>query len=84
MSGLSPRILEYPIWARWNPRRLLRPLLSSRRVWRVDFHGREQLKRSGIAAYASQTTPMPPSESPALSARFLSFFLEPEEFFFES
>jgi len=83
-SGLRPRIFEYPIWAQWNPRRLVRPLFANRRVWRAEFQGYETIKQRAIAAYASQVDPVAPWTEPALSRDFVSFFSSPEEFFFEN
>jgi LmbE family N-acetylglucosaminyl deacetylase len=83
-SGLSPRIFEYPIWARWMPGRLIRPFLASRRVWRVDFAGYEPVKSRALSAYRSQIEPTPPWRHAVLSPEFISFFSSPEEFFFEN
>jgi LmbE family N-acetylglucosaminyl deacetylase len=82
-AGLQPRILEFPIWSWWNPLLLIRPLLTCRRVWRLDFRGCENVKRQALAAYASQILSSPPWEKALLSREFVSFFLSPEEFFFE-
>jgi len=82
--GLQPRIFEYPVWASWNPLRLLRPLCTRRRVWRVNHRGYEALKREALDAYVSQTIPVPPWPAPVLSAEFLSFFSSRWEFFFET
>jgi LmbE family N-acetylglucosaminyl deacetylase len=83
-TGLQPRILEFPVWSWWNPLLLIRPLLTCRRVWRMDFLKYEGLKRQALAAYASQVQPAPPWEKAILSREFVSFFSSPEEFFFES
>jgi len=82
-TGLQPRVLEFPIWSWWNPLLLIRPLLTCRRVWRMDFRRCENLKRQALAAYASQVEPAPPWEKAVLSREFVSFFLSSEEFFFE-
>ena len=83
-AGIPVRLLEYPIWARWNPRLLFGPLWRSRRVWRVDLCGYESLKRKALAAYASQFAPVPPWTEPVLSAEFMSFFSSGVELFFET
>jgi len=83
-SGLRPRVFEFPVWAAWNPLRLLRPLCTRRRVWRANHRGYEALKRQALNAYVSQTQPVPPWEKPALSPEFLSFFSSNCEFFFET
>jgi LmbE family N-acetylglucosaminyl deacetylase len=83
-AGLRPRVLEYPVWAWWNPRRLGRPLFASRRVWRVADPENGALKRRALAAYASQFEALAPWEQPALAPEFAAFFSAPEEFFFET
>jgi LmbE family N-acetylglucosaminyl deacetylase len=82
-TGLQPRVMEFPVWSWWNPLLLIRPLLTCRRVWRLDFRNHENVKRQALAAYASQVRPAPPWEKAVLSREFVSFFLSSEEFFFE-
>lgn len=84
LAALTPRVLEYPVWARWNPLRLIPPLLRSRAVWRVEFSGYAAQKHRAIAAYATQTEPTPPWPQAVLPSGFLSFFFSGEEFFFEA
>ena len=83
-AGLHPRVLEYPVWAWWNPLRLVRPLLTSRRVWRVAGPENGALKTRALAVYASQFEALAPWEQPALAPEFAAFFSSPEEFFFET
>ena len=83
-AGLRPRILEYPVWARWSPQRLVRPLLRSRRVWRAAFRGHSALKRRALALYASQFQPLPPWDQPVCPPEFAACFDSDEEFFFET
>jgi len=82
-AGMAPRLFEYPIWSLWAPLTLARPILSSRRVWRVDFSGYERLKDRALACYRTQMEPVPPWSRPVLSAEFVSFFRSGEEFFLE-
>jgi len=82
-AGLKPRLFEYPVWAWWNPLRMLRPLWQARRVWRVDHFGYEPLKASAVAAYRSQTQPMPPWTEAVLSSEFVEAFTPSAEYFFE-
>jgi len=82
-TGLAPRLYEFPIWAWWSPVRLLRPLCTSRRVWRFNFAGDAALKRRALAEYRSQMEPVPPWTQPVLSPAFVSFFLTPVEYYFE-
>jgi LmbE family N-acetylglucosaminyl deacetylase len=80
---LKPRILEYPIWSWWNPSRLIRPVLTYKAVWRVGLGDAIGLKAAAIAAYASQTHPIPPETLPSLPDGFAQMFLQREEFFLE-
>jgi LmbE family N-acetylglucosaminyl deacetylase len=83
-TGLAPRLLEYVVWAWWSPRLLARRLLTSRRVWRLDFSGYEQIKRAALLQHRSQLEPTPPWARPVLSPAFSSFFLRPVEYYFQS
>jgi LmbE family N-acetylglucosaminyl deacetylase len=82
-SDLNPRILEFPVWSWWNPRRLVRPLLTARRVWRLDLREVLELKARAQSCYVSQTEPIPPDAAAALPAGFAAMFLRREEFLFE-
>jgi LmbE family N-acetylglucosaminyl deacetylase len=82
-SGLKPRLLEYPIWSLWASQHLLRPLVTSKRVWRVEFSGYEHAKRSALGCFRSQVEPTPPWDQPVLPRDFVALFGSPEEFFFE-
>jgi LmbE family N-acetylglucosaminyl deacetylase len=83
-AHMSPRVLEYPIWSLWAPQRLILPLVSSSRIWRVQFAGYENIKLRAIEMYRSQLEPMPPWTEPVLSPSFISFFSSSDEFFFEN
>jgi N-acetylglucosamine malate deacetylase 1 len=78
-----PQILEFPIWAWRNPLLLLRPILSTRTVWRNDISSVLKLKSDALGAYVSQTYPIPPDSLPILSPEFTAEFILGEEFFFE-
>jgi LmbE family N-acetylglucosaminyl deacetylase len=80
----APRILEFPIWSWRNPMLLLRPLFTSRAIWRVELHEARIVKANAIHAYASQVTPLSPDELPVLSADFTAQFTRPEEYLFET
>jgi LmbE family N-acetylglucosaminyl deacetylase len=82
-TELKPRIFAFPVWSWWNPLLLIRPLFTSRKVWRSDFLGYEHIKKKALSAYVSQVEPAPPWTNPVLSGEFMSFFSRPEEFFFE-
>ncbi len=78
-----PRVLEFPVWSWWNPLLLVRTIHGSRNVWRVQFHGHENVKQRALAAYATQLQPVPPWTEAPLPPEFISFFSSAEEFFFE-
>jgi LmbE family N-acetylglucosaminyl deacetylase len=80
----TPRVLEFPVWSWWNPLRLLGPMRTSRRVWRVDLEGVRDVKARAIGSYSSQTEPIAPDAAAALPPGFASMFLCGEEFLFES
>ena len=82
-SSVRPRVCEFPVWARWNPLLLLRPLLQARRITCCRFPDYAALKQRAISAYRSQTEPTPPWTQPLLSRGFRDSFAAPEEFFFE-
>jgi LmbE family N-acetylglucosaminyl deacetylase len=82
-TGQRPRMLEFPIWAWRNPLLLLKPLVTSRTVWRVALGELRDAKLAALAAYVSQTLPIPPDKEPLLSPEFKSEFTSTEEFYFE-
>ncbi len=83
-ANLQPRLLEYPVWARWRPQHLLRIARASRQVWRLQLSPEKRdLKRAAIDTYVSQTTATPPWPQPVLPHGFAACFNSPEEFFFE-
>jgi LmbE family N-acetylglucosaminyl deacetylase len=83
ISKLSPRVFEYPIWSIWNPTLLLGPLLTCRRVWRVELAGVQGAKEHAAALYLTQVCPIAPDVSPVLPSEFVSMLLGGPEFFFE-
>ncbi|MFA6961794.1 MAG: PIG-L family deacetylase [Opitutaceae bacterium] len=80
----TSRIFEYPIWCWWNPIRLIRPALVSRRVLRLGFKNHGFIKQRALAAYRSQFEPTPPWKNPLIPPDFASLFTTPEEFYFET
>ncbi len=82
-TPLRPRILEYPVWAWWNPRRLVEPLLRARTVWRSELGPAAAVKAAAVASYRSQLAPLPPDPAPALPEGFASMFAGGTEYFFE-
>jgi LmbE family N-acetylglucosaminyl deacetylase len=78
------RLLEYPIWAWWNPLRLRgrlgpRPgnLAFPLGPWRA-------VKRRALACHRSQVLPVPPATAPALPPSLARACCGPREFFFAS
>ncbi len=78
------RQLEYPIWAWWNPLRLRKPILGSKKVWRVDLAEHHATKLKAIACHRSQVDPAPPWDQPLLPGEFVAAFHHGTEYFFET
>ena len=83
-TGLTLQIFEYPIWSLWNPFRLLRPLLVSRRVWSVAGPDHSLRKQRAVSLHLTQVEPTPPWQQVVLPPDFVKIFLTGEEFFFEN
>lgn len=83
VSGVCPRIFEYPVWAWRNPHLLVRPMLLSRGVWSVDISTVGAIKAAALDSYASQLLPIAPEEHAALPSEFVAEFRYPTEYLFE-
>lgn len=84
MPGPRPRLLEYPIWSRWNPLLVRSALAAGPAVHHLFLSKKEAAtKQEAINAYRSQLHPLPPSKNAALPQGFECMFTQPEEFFFE-
>jgi N-acetylglucosamine malate deacetylase 1 len=82
-SGTKARILEFAVWSWWNPLLLLRHAFGYKRVWRIDIQEVRKAKERAIAAYVSQTLPIPPDRAASLPPGFAAMFVHNEEFLFE-
>lgn len=82
-AGLSGPVLEYPVWALWQPARLLPLWRGSGRIYRHRFPEDREAKARAIAAHATQFAPTPPWPKPVLPEDFAASFSPEEEFFFE-
>ena len=82
-TGLTPRVLEFPVWAWWSPRLLARLVVARGRVWRCELGGHLAAKRRAVAAHRSQVEPAPPWPRAVLAPEFIAFFLGPVEYCFE-
>jgi LmbE family N-acetylglucosaminyl deacetylase len=82
-AGLSPRLLEYPVWAWRNPQLLALPTLLSRNVWSIDISAVSGKKSAAMNSYVSQLLPIPPDEHAVLPSDFVSEFLHRTEYLFE-
>jgi len=78
-----PRLLEFPVWSWWNPLLLLRSMRGYPSVWRVELGDAIGAKALAVAAYASQSSPIPPESTSALPPGFVQMFLGNEEFLLE-
>jgi N-acetylglucosamine malate deacetylase 1 len=83
VAGSAARILEFPVWARWNALRLLPAVFGSARVWRANVSLVRDVKSRAMACYSSQMRPIPPDLDPALPEGFAAMFLGRYEFFVE-
>lgn len=83
-STPPPRILEYPVWSRWNPLLLKTPLRTAFAIHHLLLTEDElAAKHAAIHAHRSQIEPLAPGDHPALSAEFLGYFHDRDEFFFQ-
>jgi LmbE family N-acetylglucosaminyl deacetylase len=83
-SGVQTRVYEYPVWAWWSPRLLMRPLLAAHAVFRLPLDGAGLRKREALHCYITQVQPTPPATAAVLSADFVALFSEPEEYYFQA
>jgi len=77
-------LLEYPIWAWWNPLRLRNRLGARDGNRRLALGPWRAVKRRALACHASQVVPVPPAVDPALPASLAWACCGPTEFFFAS
>ncbi len=76
-------LLEYPIWAWWNPFRLLPQLRPGADNLRLPLAPPlRAAKRAALACHRSQVEPTPPSSQPLLPTAISRACLGPHEFFF--
>ncbi len=83
-ADLSPRLLEYPIWALGHPP--ARPRHGEARAFRLDIGPALRRKRAAIAEHQSQTTRLIDDVPPGcvVPAWFLADFVRPFEIFLEA
>lgn len=78
------RLLEYPIWAWWNPWRLRSRLGQPQDNFRLALGSRLAVKCRALACHQSQVRPIPPGRDPALPVSLARACCGPTEFFFAS
>jgi LmbE family N-acetylglucosaminyl deacetylase len=78
------RLLEYPIWAWWNPLRLRGRLGPRPGNLRFRLGRWRAVKRRALECHQSQVRPLPPSPESALPASLARACCGPTEFFFAS
>lgn len=76
------RLLEYPVWAWWNPLRLRARLGRRSGNFRLDLGELRALKRAALACHRTQLEASPPWTEPVLPAVLAAACCGPEEFFF--
>jgi LmbE family N-acetylglucosaminyl deacetylase len=78
------RLMEYPVWAWWDPRRL-RPRLGGRREnFRLALGPLRAVKRRALACHGSQVAPARPGGDPPLPVPLADACCGRWEFFFAS
>jgi LmbE family N-acetylglucosaminyl deacetylase len=78
------RLLEYPIWAWWNPLRLRGRLGRRSENRRFRLGPWRAVKQRALGCHQSQVRPLPPATEPALPASLARACCGPTEFFFAS
>ncbi len=78
------RLLEYPIWAWWNPFRLSPRVGRPGSNLRLRLDGLRPLKVRALACHRTQAEPVPPWTEPVLPRSIAYACTGPEEFFFAS
>ncbi len=76
-------VLEYPIWAWWNPFRLRSRLAPAAANFRLELGSLRALKRAALACHRTQMEPQPPATEPALPPILARLGCGPTEFFFQ-
>jgi FkbM family methyltransferase len=77
------RLLEFPVWAAWRPHLLAKSLSRARVVHRFGARPWLRQKENALRCHRSQLLAMPPWPQPAVSPEFVSYFLRPNEYYFE-
>lgn len=76
-------LLEYPIWAWWNPFRLRAQLAAGADNLRLPLDAAiRATKRRALACHRTQMEPTPPWPEPVLPSAIVHACLGPREFFF--
>jgi LmbE family N-acetylglucosaminyl deacetylase len=83
-AGGGGRLLEYPVWAWWNPFRLRDRLGARAGNLRLELGPDRALKRRALACHRSQVVPTPPSREPSLPLSLARACVGSQEFFFAS
>ncbi|MBI3885053.1 MAG: PIG-L family deacetylase [Opitutae bacterium] len=76
-------LLEYPVWAWWNPFRLRSRLAFASTNYRLRLGADLALKRRALACHRTQLEPQPPETAPALPPILARLCCTPREFFFQ-
>lgn len=77
-----PILLEYPVWAWWNPFRLRPRLAFARDNYRLDLGELRAVKRQALACHRTQMEAQAPATAPALPPILARLCCGPTEFFF--
>jgi N-acetylglucosamine malate deacetylase 1 len=77
-------LMEYPIWAWWNPMRLKSRLGRRKSNLKLSLGSLCQIKRQALSCHRTQIEPTPPWKEPVLPLAVSRSCCGPEEFFFYS
>jgi N-acetylglucosamine malate deacetylase 1 len=77
-------MIEYPIWAWWNPFRLIHRLGWRRGNFKLSLGSWRAVKIRALACHHSQVVAIPPDRNPVLPASLARACCGPTEFFFSS
>lgn len=81
-ARLTPHLWEYPVWAWWDPRRLIGQLLRPAQNFRLPLGRARNDKQAALACHVSQCQPAGLGQTPALPSVLAALCTGPVEFFF--
>ena len=80
--GAGTQVWEYPVWAWWDPRRLVGQLWRPEQNFHLSLGMARARKHAALACHASQLEALPGTRQPALPPVLAALCTGPTEFFF--